>query len=556
MANVVIVSDAGYPYTPSSLMMDNCFGNFAATLSNAGHNPLFIDYGTVDSMRRLMPRECRDQLASIYRQFSALSYDNSAEAMNIKIGLVQQLKKVDAALILHRERVDAEKAEEISAIVEEHHADLLGFKIYLGDGFVSSERIASYVRKNNPGVKIVYGGPTIDMLMGRLYLRTQVPDVLAYCEGEETIVHLAEWAEGKRELNFPNLILRDGTITKKSRITNLNDLPLPDYDPGFHPYMNGDQKMKIAIIDDSRGCNWMKCGFCPQPNKSGYQRLKTPERLFEDQKHVAETTTRVMRYGGSSTPLDLMADTARLVNSSGLDIITTSFLRTDTITEEDLPRLREMKKAGMDTLLFGVETGTQECLDRIPKGVTLKQIQDSFRYAKEAGINRVGSLIVPVPGDTPETIKQTLDFMIGLNPDSVFISFPGLFPGIPWVNQSEKYGFKIDIPDYDLFVLDYKIKSLFPPQLWEPLPYSIEGKSFQQFASITADAEKTLEKAGLRTRLTDEMFAFARLIGVSIDDFKPLIQEVIYTGDWERMQDMLMKFNREATKRPWRDANA
>ena len=99
MARGILVSYGGYPYTTSSLMPDNGLANLLGSLFQSGHSGIAMDYGTVDTIRRLVPAEISGQLKELYRQFGNLSKDNSQEALNKKQAIVSHLRTVGAATV-------------------------------------------------------------------------------------------------------------------------------------------------------------------------------------------------------------------------------------------------------------------------------------------------------------------------------------------------------------------------------------------------------------------------------------------------------------------------
>src|SRR3989344_3199025 len=159
MARGILVSYGGYPYTTSSLMPDNGLANLLGSLFQSGHSGIAMDYGTVDTIRRLVPAEISGQLKELYRQFGNLSKDNSQEALNKKQEIVRQLRKIDSLLSEHQ-TVEVKKiGEELSDLVRMEHADFVGFKIYTGDAYLGSVEMAKVLKKNHPSLKIYAGGP-------------------------------------------------------------------------------------------------------------------------------------------------------------------------------------------------------------------------------------------------------------------------------------------------------------------------------------------------------------------------------------------------------------
>jgi anaerobic magnesium-protoporphyrin IX monomethyl ester cyclase len=88
--------------------------------------------------------------------------------------------------------------------------------------------------------------------------------------------------------------------------------------------------------------------------------------------------------------------------------------RVDTVDE---PSLRLMKKAGCYLVFYGAETGVEETLLRMNKGLPLQLLQEITRTTKRIGLETLMSFIIGFPHETGEHIRQTRDMIFKLNPD-------------------------------------------------------------------------------------------------------------------------------------------
>jgi radical SAM superfamily enzyme YgiQ (UPF0313 family) len=99
-----------------------------------------------------------------------------------------------------------------------------------------------------------------------------------------------------------------------------------------------------------------------------------------------------------------------------------------------------MKRAGCWQISFGIESGSQEILSAIHKNVTLEQIQQAVRLCREAGILSKGFFIVGHPGETVQTLKQTLDFALKLPLDDISVTMLTPFPGTEIYERASEFG--------------------------------------------------------------------------------------------------------------------
>ncbi|MDD5066019.1 MAG: cobalamin-dependent protein, partial [bacterium] len=274
MVKCVLISYAGYPYTLSSLLPDNGLANLAGALIRAGHKARILDYGTVSTIKRLIPQNHTEELNRLFKQYGNRIY---------KEGLVES-NRLNENLQEYQEGQAREIGKEIARFIQTEKADFAGIKLWNGDGFTGSIMIAEEIKKLLPGFPVVAGGPHVDMYNKYIWERTDAFDLLAQGEGEETIVRLADHYDGRTSLaGIPNLIYRKGdeVITaEKKWIEDLNTLPFPVYDKDVYLAMKGDEKIKIVVLDESRGCP-NTCFFCMQPMKSGNRiRIKKAERII------------------------------------------------------------------------------------------------------------------------------------------------------------------------------------------------------------------------------------------------------------------------------------
>ena len=113
----------------------------------------------------------------------------------------------------------------------------------------------------------------------------------------------------------------------------------------------------------------------------------------------------------------------------------------------DRETLKLMKEAGCDSISFGVETGNPEMLRIIQKRITREQVREAVDLCKETGIIAHTSFIVGLPGETPETLKETSEFAASLG--SLYgYHFLAPFPGTTVREEVDKYDLEILTDDW------------------------------------------------------------------------------------------------------------
>ena len=213
---------------------------------------------------------------------------------------------------------------------------------------------------------------------------------------------------------------------------NLDAVPFPDRDiVPWHWYLEAwYSRRPFMNMMTSRGCPY-HCAFClwPQSMYGHKQRFRSLNNVF------AEIGMLVKRYGVRELNIDdgtfttrreRVLEFCRRLRKEKYDLIWTCNGRVDNIDDE---MLGEMRRAGCKLIRLGVESGSQEVLNQIHKGLTLKQIEDGVRMVKRSGIQALGGFMFGFPYDTRESVEQTIAFAKKLSPDQVQFSINMCYPG-------------------------------------------------------------------------------------------------------------------------------
>jgi len=544
-----LINYSGYPAVIRSLALDNGLANLAGSLIQKGHQTTILDYATVDTIRRLFPHEYSDELNSLTRKIIS-SLEQGLPPQRDDLNSFRDLD--DRINELQKEKVQ-QIAREISEYVKAHKVDFVGLKLWSGDGFAGSITIAEKLKQDNPRLPVFAGGPHVDSFKENIFDVCALFDALVYGEGEETITMLADYVSGKRKLqDIPNLIYKNnGRIitTPIKRINNMDSLSSPVYDQDVYLAMKGNQKIKMVFIDESRGCP-NHCSYCIHPIKSGNKwRERTPEAVVEQMEEMnRKYGFTTFRFAGSNPPPLLKRRIANEILHRGLKVTYSAFGHIRDVLVVDFELLR---KSGCYSLFFGIESGSQRILNEsMNKGIKIGQITKTIKACKQAGLYVVGSVIIPAPQETEETKKESLNLLLRMRPDSVIVWFPALMLGTDWEKNSHKYGF--DIPNRKNYLKEamlYKIKSFYPPSLWESSSeYNLNGKSFREITKETGNFIHLLEKNKILTQVTSETALIARCARISPRDLRDKTRKYLSSGDYESIGELVSKINQEILK--------
>ena len=543
MARVLLVSDAGYPYTPSSLMPDNGLASLAGALEDAGHEVRVLDFGTVATLTRLFPRRISRKVGPLARKLFVRGET---------LSWLEKLKflRAGAALDRHQSREALRIARDVAREARDLGADVLGLKLWNGDGFAGSVTMARVAREELPAIRIVGGGPQVDYFGRHILDHTDAFDALVAGEGERTFPRLVEaMADGADWRTISGVVWRDGPTIRTNApeaIECLEELPLPVYRRDVYPALDGDQKVKIGVVDESRGCP-NRCAFCIHPIKSGGKwSLKRPSRVIEEMRRVMdEVGTRCFIYSGSNTSARVAVGIAEEILREGLDVRYGCFGHVRGIARADFDLLR---RSGCQAIFYGLESASERILERaFNKAQDLPLAERVLRDTIEAGIVAITSIIFPAPFEDEESRAATLDFLRRVRPDSVPVTIPGMIPGTPWERDAGKYGFeKARRKDLWEYALTYKIKLLYPPSMWKPLPYRLNGKSSKQLFRECEKFIAELEREGILTNVPHEMVLMAEAEGRGDDlkTFRDRCRAAFLGGDADAIAQMVADVNR------------
>jgi hypothetical protein len=546
----LLVNYAGYPFGANSLMPDNGLASLAGCLMEDGRTVRILDYAALPVMadftspgltRRL--NEAWDTLCPppgagppsgpsgrrAWRRLRALASLHGGE---------RRRARLQSALL---RRI----AGQIESLIRAGDIQCVGFKLWNGDGLLGSVFLAGEVRRRCPGVKVFGGGPHVDIFMEDLLAAHDVFDALAFGEGEETVRHLAASGGDRRSYaGIPNLLFRDdGTVrrTESRIVADLDRLPMPVYDAAVYPAMEGNGKIRIIVLDESRGCR-NHCAFCIHPVKSHHTlRVKGVARLMSEIGNMdSRHGIRTFRFAGSCTPYGLLHDFAAAARVGELKCAYSSFAHLRGGEEADFGSIAA---SGCVALFFGVESGSQAILNRMGKGVRAGTIAPTIRRAAAAGIFPVGSLIFPAPGETDESARETLAVLAEARPGSVTIQAPLVVPMTDWFENAGRYGIAMDRARYVRTLMHWKAKLLMPPSFWSPLPVSVDGRSFKQVLKRTSEMVARVEQLGIPTAAADDTYLMSVKAGMDFVEFRDATRKAFFAGDADGIRGLVERIN-------------
>ncbi|MBI4801347.1 MAG: radical SAM protein [Elusimicrobia bacterium] len=329
-------------------------------------------------------------------------------------------------------------------------------------GAVSLEEdleFASKVREVCPGVKLVGIGDAFrdggenylgaDSPLDALLLDFTTPDIVSYLNGDHEAAN--------------NMLIRTNGKILPARIIPEHrqfDIPLPLHHlfAGYnyrHPFI---KSKKFATVLTDYGCPY-PCSFCIM-GTLGFK-IRKADAVIDELKQIRllgikEILFHTQTFGANAVAAKELCD--KMIRE-GLDLEWVCFSRVDVVAPD---LLELMKKAGCHTIIFGVESGSEEILKKYRKGYSLEQIILTINYCRSIDIETVGTFIIGLPEEDHETMSQTLGLLKTIKLD--YASFNVAVPRMNTALRDEAIA--LGMVDKDFSVMDQSGCSIAMPSKW------------------------------------------------------------------------------------------
>jgi radical SAM superfamily enzyme YgiQ (UPF0313 family) len=308
----------------------------------------------------------------------------------------------------------------------------------------SALKSARVAKEACPDAKVVMGGPHATFSGEEILASEKTVDVIVRGEGEETIVELAKQQSALNDIKGI-AFRKDAKIIQTANrpyIQDLDSLPLPAYKLLPMDKYNITGRNLLSVIS-SRGCPY-QCPFCVASQMFGAPfRARNPMKVLDEMEWLRD------EFGAEG--IAFQDDTLTFDKNRAVEICDGMIerkmklpwgcgTRADAVTKE---LVAKMSKAHCDEVMFGVESGCQRMRDVLKKRVTNDQCENAIKWTKEAGIFVTVSVILGYPGETKETLQESLDFVRRVEPDDVWLCHATPFPGTELRELVKSYGWKM-----------------------------------------------------------------------------------------------------------------
>jgi anaerobic magnesium-protoporphyrin IX monomethyl ester cyclase len=310
--------------------------------------------------------------------------------------------------------------------IESFRPELVGLTV-LTNYANSAKILAQRIKEKMPEIITVLGGPHATYFHQEILKEMPGIDHVIYGEADTVIRDYVRFLGDPKNLHkLKSLVYRDekgkAVVNPPTEmVIKLDEIPMPAwhlYDMSlYRPLPRQYKRQPFFTMITSRGCWWHRCKFCFQAGHNAVKfRRQSPERV------VSEIEILYHKYG--IREIAFWDDTfimqrgwlrkfKELLKQKKLDISWTASGKVNTMSEEII---RTIYEAGCWSMFIGVESGNQNLLDTIDKGITLEKTREIFKIANKIGIETRGAFMLGLPGETPEMGRKTIDFAIEIDP--------------------------------------------------------------------------------------------------------------------------------------------
>jgi radical SAM superfamily enzyme YgiQ (UPF0313 family) len=325
------------------------------------------------------------------------------------------------------------RPQEIEEVLREKRPDVLGFSILHGNRWGGIE-IARNAKRLLPGVQVVFGGPGATFLWKHLLTHFPEIDYVVIGEGDHSLVELVRHIEGTGEVSPEKIrgiaFRKSGKLVrtpKVLRVEDLDQLPIPA------------RHFLYQHVSSSRGCAW-KCRFCGSPRLwEGGTRFRSPEHFVEELDLLYRKGIRFFYVSDDTFTLkkDRVIQICRQILERGLRITWCAISRVDCVDEEIL---YWMRRAGCTQISYGVESGSERIRAALNKPISTAAIRKAFDLTVRHGILPRAYFMYGCPGETRETIEETVALMMEIRPLAAVFYILDHFPGTWFYEDLKRRG--------------------------------------------------------------------------------------------------------------------
>jgi hopanoid biosynthesis associated radical SAM protein HpnJ len=311
--------------------------------------------------------------------------------------------------------------------------------------FASDVKVIEAMKAANPNLKAGLIGAKVAVQSDQSLADAPVVDFVARNEFDFTVKDVADgraWS-GIAGLSYRN---ENGVIVHNEDRPVMHDMdslpfvtPVYKRDLVMENYFIGYLKHPYVSFYTGRGCK-SRCTFCLWPQTVGghHYRTRSVGHVIEEVKYILQAFPQMKElFFDDDTFTDNLPRAEEIARELGKLGVTWSCNAKANVPRETL---KVLKDNGLRLLLVGYESGNQQILHNIKKGMRVEVAEKFTKDCHELGIAIHGTFILGLPGETKETIEETIKFATRINPHTIQVSLAAPYPGTFLYKQALENG--------------------------------------------------------------------------------------------------------------------
>lgn len=329
--------------------------------------------------------------------------------------------------------------QEVERFLAERQPDAIGISAVVSTAYAYTKRLVAMIRKVSPRTRIILGGNMA--ASSEILHRLAGIDICVIGEGEVVSANLMKVLEGCRERDLDREALKgvrgltfldaagelvftgyelklpasevfkpDYSILEKfSRIGNFVTDPMERSDFALDPRSHEPRRKgkKLATLVSAKGCV-ARCTFCHRWDQ-GYRAIPVDDVMSRLEMLMERHDVGFISFSDENFGSDRRQTEEFIKDIKKYDVLwEVGGVRVRTV---DPGLLARMKDAGCVAVYYGMETGSPRILDIMEKKATLQNNLDAARWTRDAGIFTIFQMVLAMPGETPQTIDETIEFL-------------------------------------------------------------------------------------------------------------------------------------------------
>ncbi|MBU2637752.1 MAG: B12-binding domain-containing radical SAM protein [Nanoarchaeota archaeon] len=303
------------------------------------------------------------------------------------------------------------------------------------------KRMVHRIRKEFENIKIIVGGIHPNLFLQDFLYENSPIDIVVIGEGEITLTEICNALSTNEDISKIKGIayFKEGKIVQTERreyIQDLDSMPFLAYDKvdmGYYTrpslYVIRGIFLSAFYMITSRGCPY-SCKFCVDRHTSDKRiRAMSPKRVVDEMEYLIKKykIDGICFYDDTFTASKQRAlDICNEIKSRNINILWSCQTRVNLLTEE---LAKAMSDAGCIQIAFGVESGSQEMLNKINKLIKIEDARQAFKICKKYNIKQFANFMINLPNETLEQLNQTISLAKELNANLTVFNVTTPYPG-------------------------------------------------------------------------------------------------------------------------------